>query len=223
MKLAYAAKLDRSGRAFLETGGEPAYFTLKEKYRQVRRPLTDDEKRHGFNPKRPWRQETQATGLLQFVIETRLDPALVHSFIDTPDAPLESQLPDIAAVFVAAAPLLQEHRRQYEEAEQRRREEELRRYEERQNAQMEQNRLRALLALAARSKEAQVAREFLGALQVRADDIEPAIDGRTIEEWMAWAHDRLNAHDPLQAGASAVFRTIACVNQWTYRDGWHAD
>jgi hypothetical protein len=220
-KHGYAAKLDDRGRIFLEINREPVFLTLKEKYRQVRRPLTDEEKKRDFNPKRPWKQETQATGLLQFVIESRLDPALVHSFIDNPDAPLESQLPEIAAQFIAAAPLLQERRRQYEAAEQRRRGEELRRYEERQNAQKEQNQLRALLDLAARWKETQIAREFLGALKVHPDDIEPAIDGRTVEEWMTWARDRLNAHDPLQTGASAVFRTIASVDQWTYRDGWH--
>jgi hypothetical protein len=30
-----------------------------------------------------------------------------------------------------------------------------------------------------------------------------------------------NAHDPLQAGASAVFRTIAAVDQLTYREDGH--
>ena len=102
-------------------------------------------------------------------IDTRLDAALAHSWIDTPEQPLESQLPEIAAVFVAAAPMLRERRRQYEEAEQRRREEEFRRYEERQQALQEQNRLRALVELAARWKEAQVAREFLGALAARGE------------------------------------------------------
>ena len=78
--------------------------------------------------------------------------------------------------------------------------------------------MRVLLEFAGRWKEAQIAREFLGALKVHADDIEPVIDGRTIEERMAWARDRLDAHDPLLSGMSAVFRAIAAIDQWAYRD-----
>jgi hypothetical protein len=48
----------------------------------------------------------QPTGLIQLSIEPGLHPALSHSWIDTPDQPLERQLPEIAAVFVAAVPIL---------------------------------------------------------------------------------------------------------------------
>jgi hypothetical protein len=160
-KHGYQVKVDDRGRTFFEIDRELAYFTLQEKYRQVRRPLTDEEKRRGFNPKRPWKQETQSTGLLQFSVDTGLDPALIHLWSDTPEQSLEQQLPEVVALFLAAAPLLRERRRRYEEAEQRRREEELRRYEERQRSLQDRNRLRAFLELAARSKEVQVAREFL--------------------------------------------------------------
>jgi hypothetical protein len=111
----YLAKVDDRGRTSLEIDGEPVSFTLKEKFRQVRRPLTEEEKRQGFNPKRPWKSETQATGLLQLAVETVLDPALPHSWIDAPDQPLERQFPDIAAAFIAAAPILRERRRRYQE------------------------------------------------------------------------------------------------------------
>jgi hypothetical protein len=72
----YLAKVDDRGRTSLEIDGEPVSFTLKEKFRQVRRPWTEEEKRQGFNPKRPWKFETQATGLLQLGVETVLDPAV---------------------------------------------------------------------------------------------------------------------------------------------------
>lgn len=222
-KHGYVAKTDDRGHIFVEAGGEAAYVTLKEKYRQARRPLTDDEKRQGFNPKRPWKQETQPTGLLQFVIETQLDPALTHSWIDAPEQPLESRVPEIAAALLAAAPILQERRRRYEEAEKRRAEEERRRYEERQQKLKERNRLRAFLELAARWKEAQVAREFLNALAAHGDDLKQTIGDRPGEEWIAWARDRLSAHDPLEAGAPGVFEAIAAVDQWTYRESWGAE
>lgn len=219
----YVAKLDDRGRTLLDMDGERVSITLKEKYRQLRRPLTEEEKRQGFNPKRPWKSETQATGLLQLAVETMLGPALPHSWIDASEQPLERQLPDIAAVFVAAAPLLRERRRQYLEAEKRRRDEELRRYEERQNALRDKNRLRGLLELAERAKEAQTAREFLNALVAQAGDIAIMVGDRTLGDWIAWAQDRLAAHDPLQAGTEAVFRTVAAVDRWTYREDWRAD
>ncbi|MEY9419456.1 hypothetical protein ABIF69_005898 [Bradyrhizobium japonicum] len=218
-KHGYAAKVDERQRPVVEIGGEVVVFTIKEKYRRVRQPLTEEEKKRNFNPKRPWRQGMQPTGLLQLTIEPPLHPALRQCWIDAPDQSLEQQLPDIVAVFIAAAPILQDRRRQYEENERRRHEEERRRYEERQKQLRERNRLRGFLELASRWRQAHEARAFLEALAGRAaGDLAEAIDDRTVSEWLAWAHERLKAHDPLEAGASAVFRAIASVNQWTYRD-----
>ncbi len=194
-------------------------LTIKEKYRQVRQPLTEDEKKRGFNPKRPWRQELQPTGLLQLSIEPRLHSALCSSWIDAPDQSLEQQLPEVAATFIAAAPILQERRRRYEEEERRRHQEELLRYEERQNQLRERNRLRGLLELASRWKQVEEARLFLDALTARARGQLPEMVGdQTLDEWIAWARERLTGYDPLEAGPAAVFRTVATIDQWTYRD-----
>ena len=57
------------------------------------------------------------TGLLQLSIEPRLHPMLRQSWIDAEGQSLEQQLPEIAVVFIAAAPMLQERRRQHEENE----------------------------------------------------------------------------------------------------------
>jgi hypothetical protein len=47
----YVGKVDDRGGTSLEVDREPVFFTLKQKYRQVRRPLTDEEKRRrGFVP-----------------------------------------------------------------------------------------------------------------------------------------------------------------------------
>jgi hypothetical protein len=215
----YTAKVDERGRPAVEIARQPAAVIIKEKYRQVRRPLTEEEKKRGFNPKRPWRQELQPTDLLQLTIEPRLHSTLRSSWIDAADQPLEAQLPEIAAVFIAAAPMLQERRRQYEENERRRHEEEMRRYEERQRQQLERNRLRGFLELASRWKEVETARLFLDALANRAvGDLDEVIDDRTVGEWIVWARERLTAHNPLEAGAAAVFRTIKSIDQWTYRE-----
>ena len=42
-KHGYTAKVDKRGKTRLEIDGEPAEFSLKEKFRQVRRPLTEEE------------------------------------------------------------------------------------------------------------------------------------------------------------------------------------
>ncbi|MET3159996.1 hypothetical protein [Bradyrhizobium diazoefficiens] len=214
----YTAKVDERGRPAVEIARQVAALIIKEKYRQVRQPLTEEEKKRAFNPRRPWRQEMQPTGLLQLSIEPRLHPTLRQSWIDA-DQLLEAQLPEIAAVFIAAAPMLRERRRQQEENERRRHEEEMRRYEERQRQQLERNRLRGFLELASRWKEVEAARLFLGALANRASgDLDEVLGDRTIGDWIAWARERLTAHDPLEAGAVAVFRRIASIDQWTYRD-----
>ena len=218
----YTAKVDARGGMLVEVDGEPAHFSINEKYRQVRRPLTDEEKQRGFNPKRPWRQETHASGLLQLSIETPLHPALVRSWIDTPEQSLEWQLPGIAAVFIAAAPILRERRRRNEEAERRRHEEEMRRYEEARRRRQEANRLRGFLELATRWKEAEAGRLFLDALAERTEDMRQPVGDRTLGEWLAWARERLAAFDPLQIGAEAVFETVAAIDQWTYGEDWRS-
>ncbi|MBR1214633.1 hypothetical protein [Bradyrhizobium sp. JYMT SZCCT0180] len=215
----YTAKVDERGRPTVELERLPVVLTIKEKYRQVRRLLTEEEAKRSSNPKRPWRREMQPTGLLQLSIEPRLHPALAQSWIDTPDQSLERQLPEIAAVFVTAVPILQERRRQLEEDAQRRREEEMQRYQERQEQLRERNRLQGFLELASRWKQAQDARLFLQALAARAaGEATGPVGDRTMDEWIAWTRERLVEHDPLEAGAGAIFQAIAAIDQWTYRE-----
>jgi hypothetical protein len=217
-KHGYTAKVDERGCPAVEIARQPAAVIIKEKYRQVRQPLTAEEKKRGFNPERPWRQEMQPTGVLQLSIEPRLHPTLRQSWIDAADQPLEEQFSEIAAVFIAAAPILLERRRQYEENERRRREEEMRRYKERQRQQLERSRLRGFLELASRWKEVETARLFQDALADRAvGDLAEPIDDRTVSVWFVWARERLREYDPIEAGAAAVFQMIAAIDQWTYR------
>jgi hypothetical protein len=50
----YTAKVDECGRPAMEIARQVAALIIKEKYRQVRLPLTEEEKKRAFNPKRPW-------------------------------------------------------------------------------------------------------------------------------------------------------------------------
>jgi hypothetical protein len=96
-KHGYTAKVDERGQPVVEAAREAVVLTIKEKYRQVRQPLTEEVKKRGFNPKRPWRQEMQPRGLLQLSIEPRQHPTLRQSWIDAPEQSPEQQLPVIAA------------------------------------------------------------------------------------------------------------------------------
>lgn len=214
----FKAKVDERGRLRLEIDEEPAEITLKEKYRQVRRPLTEEEKKWGFNPKRPWKQEMQATGLLTFSIDTQLHQAFPHSWIDEPERTLDQQVPEIAGVMVAAAPILRERRRAREEAEKRRREEEMRCYEEQKRARRDRNRWRHVVELARRWQDAEVARQFLAALESKLGDADATFDERSATGWLEWGHERLAAYDPLADGTDAVFKSIAAVDEWTFRE-----
>ena len=68
-------------------------------------------------------------------------------------------------------------------------------------------------------KEVETARLLPDALANRAAaDVGEVIDDQTVGDWIVWARERLTAHDPLEAGAAAVFQAIAAIDQWTYRD-----
>jgi hypothetical protein len=56
-KHGYAAKVDERQRPVVDIARQVVVLTIKEKYRQVRQPLTEEEKKRSFNPKRPWRQD----------------------------------------------------------------------------------------------------------------------------------------------------------------------
>jgi hypothetical protein len=55
-----------------------------------------------------------------------------------------------------------------------------------------------------------------------ADDTAQAVGDRTIAQWIAWARDRIAAHDPLTAGVAAVFEAIGRIDQWTVREARRA-
>jgi sirohydrochlorin ferrochelatase len=57
-------------------------------------------------------------------------------------------------------------------------------------------RLRGFLELASRWKEVETARLFLDALAERAAGEPEAVEDLMIDEWIAWARERLTAHDP---------------------------
>lgn len=202
-------------RVHLESSGEQIEFDLRQKNKQIKRPLTEQEKKWQLPGERPWKQELQPTGALVFAIKTYF---VRQEWIDKDKASIEKQLPNILAALLAAGPLLAEQRKQREEAEKRYREQERLRYEREEQRKQDDNRWQRFLELAHNWKEAEIARQFLSAIESEISDKEAAIGKRSASEWIEWAKNRLEDHDPLSGHPSVVFDDLSTVTSWTYRN-----
>ncbi len=203
---------------YAELQGEKIVFRMREKQKQVRRPLSEREKQFSHPDDKPWRQELRSTGRLAFAIKTGLPKGLKSDWTESDAQPFENILPEIVATFVAATPLLAERTRERAEQARLRQIEEHKRYEEQQHRKLDDNQWRRLVELAERSREAITAREFIET--IKASDIDPdrLVEGRTVGEWIKWAEEKAMEVDPLSYGADTIFDSIASVTTWTYRD-----
>jgi hypothetical protein len=218
-KRGFAVKGQAPYQLWLEIGKgkERVDFSLRERMKQVRRSLTEDEKSRGFYSNQQWRQEKVATGELIFTIKTYLEAGLTTKWRDG-ERRLEDQMSEIVSVLSIAPPLLQERRRRAEEAERRRWEEEQRRQEQQAKRKQDKNRWRRLVELAARWEEAASASRFIEALEALPTDGEQTFDGRTAKEWLTWAREKCAEFDPMRWQPGDVWGNVASVSSWEYRD-----
>jgi len=212
-------KQGERGILFAEILGEKVEFQVREKQKQERRPLTDNEKRWKSPGDKDWKKDLVPAGWLVFEIKTWQWPnALPRQWLESEKQPMDGMLPDILATFVAAGPLLVQQRKDREAAERERQLAEQRRYEEQRRRKRDANRWRHFRELAQDWHELAAVRDFLAAL--RSMNIAPTaeIDGRSVEEWIAWAEEWLQRADPTAGGVGKVFEQVAGITDWTYRD-----
>lgn len=200
----------------VELEGQTIEFQIREKQKQVRRPLTASEKKSRLPGERDWRQELQPSGKLVFAFKTYLPHGYRQEWLETDDTPLEDLLPDILATFLAVAPALAERQREREAAEKQRLVEERIRYEEQQRRKTDDNRWRKFLELSDHFRRLADARAFVEALRQAQVDPDATVDGTPLSEWLAWAEERLTAADPLKEGSASVFETVSKINSWSY-------
>ncbi|MCZ8096467.1 MAG: hypothetical protein O9972_00970 [Burkholderiales bacterium] len=204
---------------FVETLGEKVEVQLREKQRQQRRPLTDDERRWRTAGANGWSQELVPTGFLVLEIKTWQWPqGLPRQWLETERQSMEDMLPGILATFMAAGPLLVEMRRKREAEEHERQVAEQRRRDEERRRKRDKNQWRRFTEMAHAWQDLAAVRDFLAALRAMPTTPGGEIDGKTIEEWMAWAEDWLRRADPAAEGLESVFGQIAAITDWTYRD-----
>lgn len=201
---------DERGRLFVELDGERIEFQLREKLKQVRHPLTEDEKR--WYTSREWRVELEPTGRLVFAISTFLQNGLRQEWLETEASPMESLLPEIAATLLEAGPLLADQSRKREEAQrlwqaQRRRE-----AEERERRALDAARWRRFTELAAAWHAAKNTHAFLEALMLLPSEDGEVIAGKSIPDWLQWASEHLRKADLMNVGAAGVFRELKDVS-----------
>lgn len=195
---------------YAEVSGERLEFELREKYKQVRRPLTAEELKWGGN-KSGMTQELQPTGFFLFTIKRYLPGSLRREWLERDDAPIEDRLAEIVATFLVAGPIIAKERRQREERA--RREE-----EERQRRKLDRNRWRRFAEIAKAWDEVGTARRFLQALKEVDQPGGVLVEGKPVSEWLDWAEGKLKAVDPIEQGITAIFEDIANIKYWTYHD-----
>lgn len=213
---ATVADADKKGRVFVTVAGERIELEVREKLKQVKRPLNDDEKRWYSDQKRLV-TELVGTGRLHVVIHTWTGAGFRRDWLESDSNPIGTLLPDVAATLLAMGPHLAEARRIREEearlAEDRRRKAD----EERRNRQRDANRWRRFGEFARASEEVRQARALIAELRAQGSTGEE-IGERSIADWLEWAEARANDIDPIERGASALFAEITDVTEWTYRD-----
>lgn len=198
---------------------ETIHCRLREKSKQVRRPMTADERRWSIGDK-DWTQALEPTGNLVFSFEDYFPPehGLRREWLESKSKRLETMVPEIVATLLVAGPALVKLR-EHREAEKRRYEEAERlRQTEQAKLRKDRNQWRALVEHAERYETAIKVRNFIGALEGAVIDPTALIGDRSVADWIAWAKARLEAFDPASGGLEAIFTELSKVTDWTYRD-----
>jgi hypothetical protein len=206
----------KKGHVFVIAFGEKIELQIREKLKQVKRPLNDDEKRW-YSDQSRLVTELVGTGRLHIVIHTWSRAGFKREWLESDAHPIDMLLPDVAATVLAMGSHLAEARRLQDEEERRAEECRCQAAEERRHRKREENRWRRFVEFARASEEVRLARAFLAELR-KQPATDSMVGDRPIGEWVAWAEARASGCDPLELGATALFGEIAQVTDWTYGD-----
>ncbi len=216
-KQGYTAKSESYESAFLEYQGIRLEFTLREKLKQERRPLTKEEQSSYFYRDKSWVQELKPTGKLQFSIKTHIESGLRHEWNETTKKTMEEHLTEIVALLTLAGPILVEKAQEREEAERRYREEKHERYLKEVALKKDQDQWQQFLVNAEAWQQAEIARQFIAELEKNSHKFEQDMMGdRTLGEWLKWAREWANKTDPTKENMKDLFVTIAAVNSYSW-------
>lgn len=211
-------KAGTRGELTVEVMGAAVEFQLREKFKQIRRPLTTEEKRWSFGSKQDWKQELVGTSYLAFSIKSYLIGNHRREWLETESVRMEGLLPQIVPALVSAGAIVAEANRKREEEQRLWQLEERKREEERERQRLDDNRWRHLTELAEDWRTVQLTKDFVVALKKLPLPADDRIAGKRLTEWLSWAEERLQSADPLSYGVDGIFESVGEVTAWTYRD-----
>jgi len=217
-KLGHAVK-DTRGEVYFEIGAQRLDYKVSEHYKQVQIQLSDEERRHSWNPAIATRTDLEATGELCFEITTYISELIRKRWRDGKRNKLEEQLGDLIAGLIKAAAIRKEWERVRAEDERQRQELERQRMEQERLRRIDTARWRHICELAMASRQASIVRTFLDQLEERAKKTlgEHELPAET-RDWFSWARNRAEAADPAFKSAAAVAAENSSLHEWSYRD-----
>ncbi|MDI5891834.1 hypothetical protein [Halomonas rhizosphaerae] len=200
----------------VELEGEKIPFQLREKQKQIRRPLTDTEKRWHRPGDKEWRQELQPTGKLIFEVKRYLPSGFKTQWLETDEIPMEELLSEIFKTLRQVAPILAQQTR--ERLEQKRLSDIAahERYLAEQARKRDDNQWQRFLEIADTWQHYEHARNFLEVL--KQIDLTPdcKVGEKALAEWICWVERRIQAGNPLNQGLEAIFSDIEKITSYTY-------
>lgn len=188
-------------------GQEKVEFTLTLRQKQIRVPLSPQEKAQWLNAMtgRQFRTEQQVTDELVLRIRSVWWPErrVKKEWTDKPDLPLEQQLNDIVEGLIAAAAVQRKQRISQEEAARRHRQEELERWKRQEAEEAEVRRFEGLIRQVGRWRQANEIRAYVKKVKGRAKAARRGETRTHLQEWAAWALRYADEIDPT-ASAKAI-------------------
>ncbi len=206
---------DRGGLA-VEFKQEEVEFNMREKLKQIYRPLTEEEKESVFYRDRTTMRELVPTGCLVFTIRTWLPENMRHEWVESSNHTMEDMLADIVATILAAIPLFVARRKQEEEEKRQSEIKRQQRLEEERYRKQEDDRWQCFINMANIWQEVETARRFLSKLKQMPRDDSRELGDKTMEQWIRWAEEQLDLRNPMNQRSDKIWKLIAQVTRREY-------
>jgi hypothetical protein len=175
--------------------GEVIDISLYQPDKQVKVPLTAEERRQSWNENREWNIKYESSGSLSLRIEESFNVPTRRHWHDAPDKPLENQLRSVIVGLLIASALVRKRRLEREEWERERYRTEQERAAREERRRQEQERLNVLLAETASWEKARLIRSYVNA---RLDAVQGSgTPSDEVEVWANWARQAADRLDPL--------------------------
>ncbi len=175
--------------------GQRFEITLREKLKQMHVPLSDSDRRLGWNVDRGYNTELRPSGLLQFRIDTYIT-GVQREWTESESKPLEGRIRVIIiGLYLVAAAL----KSQAEERAERERQwliQEKRRLEVEEQRRKERERVKVLIDEANAWEKANRVRLYITARKSILRD------ASTTDEWVEWANRVAESIDPLTSASA---------------------